>query len=276
LAIQVRKQTKSFHGRTLATLRATGQSKFHVPAFAPYPEGFRTIKAGDFSALKTAFDDTVCAFLLECVQGEGGVNLIDAAWAHEAEQAAKKAGALVIVDEVQTGIGRTGTFLAYETLGIKPDAVTLAKAIAGGIPCGALLFKGKARDVFVAGDHQSTFAGNPLVSAAGLVVIEELSKPGFLSRVTDAGDYIRQTVASWKLPFIADIRGKGLMIGIDVDPQKMKSPQNAGEIQTRCLNAGLCISTAGINTIRFLPPLTITDGEISSGLKIFKSTMESL
>jgi acetylornithine/N-succinyldiaminopimelate aminotransferase len=210
------------------------------------------------------------------VQGEGGVNLIDAEWARTAADAARKAGALVIADEVQTGIGRTGTVLASESLGIEPDAVTLAKAIAGGIPCGALLFKGKARDVFVAGDHQSTFAGNPLVSAAGLVVIEELSKPGFLSRVTDAGNYIRQTVASWKLPFIADIRGKGLMIGIDVDPDKMKSPKNAGEIQKLCLDAGLCISTAGVNTLRFLPPLVITDEEINAGLGIFKTEIEKL
>jgi acetylornithine/N-succinyldiaminopimelate aminotransferase len=263
----------SFHGRTLASLRATGQSKFHVPAFAPYPEGFRTIAAGDFSALKTAFDDTVCALLLECVQGEGGVNLIDAAWAKAATDAAKKAGALVIADEVQTGIGRTGTFLAGEQLGIEPDAVTLAKAVAGGIPCGALLFRGKARDVFVSGDHQSTCAGNPLVSAAGLVVIEELSKPGFLTRVTSAGERIKESVASWKLPFITDIRGRGLMIGIDVNPDKMKSPKNAGEIQKLCLAAGLCISTAGVNTIRFLPPLVITDEEIDAGLTILKTTL---
>ncbi|MDR1785927.1 MAG: acetylornithine/succinylornithine family transaminase [Spirochaetaceae bacterium] len=267
---------KSFHGRTIATLRATGQEVFHAPAFAPYPEGFRHIRAGDFGCLSTAFDDTVAALMIECVQGEGGVNPVDPAWVRAAAEAARNAGALVIADEVQTGMGRTGALLASESWGIEPDVVTLAKAIAGGIPAGACAFRGKARDVFVSGDHQSTFAGNPLVCACGLVVLQELTRPGFLSGVTQKGDAIKKTIASWNLPFIANIRGAGLMLGMDLVPDAMKSPKNARDVQTLCLNAGLCISTAGENTLRFLPPLVITGQEIDRGLAIFKTVLESL
>ena len=142
----------SFHGRTLATLTATGQGKFHPECFAPYPQGFKTIKANDFSALENAFDDTTAALFIECIQGEGGVNLIDSEWAKKAAEMARKAGALVMADEVQTGMGRTGTLLASEYLGINADVVTLAKGIAGGIPMGACLFRNNAQGVFVAGE----------------------------------------------------------------------------------------------------------------------------
>jgi acetylornithine/N-succinyldiaminopimelate aminotransferase len=256
---------KSFHGRTLATLAATGQDVFHPPFFAPYPAGFRAIRANDDAALETAFDESVCALFFECIQGEGGVNVIDAEWAQKAAAAARKAGALVIVDEVQSGMGRTGTFLAAEQFGIEPDVVTLAKGIAGGIPMGACLFRGPARDVFVAGDHQSTFAGNPLASAAGLTVLAELSRPGFLERVIQAGDAIRSQVA--QMPTVKNVRGKGLMIGFEV-----AAP--SADIQKRCLDAGLCVSTAGPNTVRFLPPLVITGAEIERGLAILRDVLE--
>lgn len=254
---------KSFHGRTLATLRATGQEKFHVPAFEPYPAGFRHIPAGDYAALESAFDETVCALMIECVQGEGGVNLIDPDWAQAAAAAARKSGAIVICDEVQTGMGRTGSLLASEALGIQPEIVTLAKGIAGGIPMGACLWRGGLRDVFVAGDHQSTFGGNPLACAAGRVVLSQLTATGFMERVQVAGDFIRSKILSWNLPCIKEVRGKGLMIGIDVE-------QPAGQIQKACLEAGLCISTAGANTLRFLPPLVITDDEIQKGLDVLE------
>jgi len=259
---------KSFHGRTLATLKATGQEKFHGDCFSPYPEGFKYIAAGDYEAIKTAFDDTVCAFMLECVQGEGGVNLIDKEWAQAAATAARKAGAIVICDEVQTGMGRTGSLLASDDLGIEPEVVTLAKGIAGGIPMGACLFRGKVRDVFVAGDHQSTFAGNPLACAAGKVVLSNLKHNDFLTRVETAGKYIRETILSWNLPCVKQVRGKGLMIGVDVT-------FNSSDIQKKCLESGLCISTAGVNTLRFLPPLVITDSEISKGLSILKNILSA-
>lgn len=263
---------KSFHGRTLTTLSATGQEKFHPAHFAPFTPGFKFIPANDYDALKTAFDDTTCAFMLECVQGEGGVNLVDAEWAKAAAAAARKAGAIVIADEVQTGVGRTGTYLASEQLGTEPDVVTLAKGIAGGVPMGACLVRGKAAHVFVAGDHQSTFGGNPLACAAGLVVLDELAKPGFLAKVSEKGDYIRAKVAAWKLPCVTEVRGRGLMIGIDVSG-KVSGPATAAEIQLECLKAGLCISTAGSQTIRFLPPLVITMEEIDAGLDIMKSVL---
>lgn len=259
----------SFHGRTLATLTATGQSRFHPDCFAPYPQGFKTIKANDFEAIKTAFDDTTAALFIECIQGEGGVNLIDPAWAQAAADAARAAGAIVMADEVQTGIGRTGTFLASDWLGFQPEVVTLAKGIAGGIPMGACLFRGKAKDVFVAGDHQSTFAGNPLACAAGKVVVETVSDWDFLNRVNHAGDYIRGAISSWNLPIVKDVRGRGLMIGTQID-SKIKP----FDIEVRCLEEGLCTTTAGSDVVRFLPPLTISDKEIEEGLSIYKKVLE--
>ena len=259
----------SFHGRTLATLTATGQDRFHPDSFAPYPEGFKTIKANDFEAIKTAFDETTAALFIECIQGEGGVNLINPEWAKAAAEAARAAGAIVMADEVQTGIGRTGTFLASDWLGFKPEVVTLAKGIAGGVPMGACLFRGKAADVFVAGDHQSTFAGNPLACAAGIVVAETVSQPDFLDRVNHAGDYIRGAISSWNLPIVKDVRGRGLMIGTQID-----SSIKPFDIEVRCLEKGLCTTTAGSDVVRFLPPLNISDKEIDEGLAIYKSVLE--
>ncbi|WP_022932939.1 acetylornithine/succinylornithine family transaminase [Treponema bryantii] len=259
----------SFHGRTLATLTATGQNRFHPDCFAPYPEGFKTIKANDFDALKDAFDDTTAALFIECIQGEGGVNLIDPKWAQAAAEAARAADAIVMADEVQTGVGRTGTYLASDWLGFKPEVVTLAKGIAGGVPMGACLFRGKAADVFVAGDHQSTFAGNPLACAAGLVVLETVSDPDFLDRVNHAGDYIRGKISSWNLPIVKDVRGRGLMIGTQIDPSIKPF-----DIEVRCLEKGLCTTTAGSDVVRFLPPLNISDKEIDEGLAIYKSVLE--
>lgn len=258
---------KSFHGRTLATLTATGQNRFHPADFAPYPEGFKTIKANDWDAIKTAFDDTTAALMIECVQGEGGVNLVDAEWAQAAAEEARKAGAIVIADEVQTGMGRTGSLLASEQLMFKPEVVTLAKGIAGGVPMGACLFRGKANGVFKAGDHQSTFGGNPLACAAANVVIKTLTAPDFLADVTQKGKYIRETVRSWNLSCVKDIRGLGLMVGIDVT-------QNALAVEKECLENGLLFSTAGENTLRLVPPLNISWKCIDKGLEILKSVLE--
>ncbi len=260
----------SFHGRTLATLTATGQDKFHPDCFAPYPEGFKTIKANDYESLKGAFDDTTAALFMECIQGEGGVNLIDKEWAQAAAKAARDAGAIVMCDEVQTGIGRTGTFLASDDLGIEPEVVTLAKGIAGGVPMGACLFRGKAKDVFVAGDHQSTFAGNPLACAAAEIVLAVVNNPEFLREVVNKGDYIRNIIKSWDLPIVKEVRGKGLMIGTQID-ESIKP----FDIEVKCLEEGLCTTTAGKDVVRFLPPLTISYDEIDEGLAIYKKVLES-
>lgn len=261
---------QSFHGRTLATLTATGQDKFHPACFAPYVDCFKTIAANDFEAIKTAFDDTTAALMIECVQGEGGVNLIDPEWAKAAAEAARKAGAIVMADEVQTGVGRTGAYLASDALGFKPEVVTLAKGIAGGIPMGACLFRGKAAGVFVAGDHQSTFAGNPLACRAAITVLETLQKPGFYERVQAAGQKIRDEISSWNNPLVVQVRGKGLMIGVQI-----KEGTKPFDIEVDCMKRGLCVSTAGSDVVRFLPPLVISDKEIDEGLKIFKASLES-
>ena len=260
----------SFHGRTLATLTATGQNKFHPECFAPYPEGFKTIKANDFESLENAFDDTCAALFMESIQGEGGVNLIDKEWALAACEKARKAGAIVMIDEVQTGIGRTGSFLYSDSLGLNAEVVTLAKGIAGGLPMGACLFRGKAKDVFKAGDHQSTFAGNPLVCAAAEVVLETVNKNKFLQNVTEKGDYIRNTIKAWNFPFVKDVRGKGLMIGIQIE-----STIKPFDIEVKCLEEGLCTTTAGNDVVRFLPPLTICKKEIDEGLEIFKKVLKT-
>lgn len=258
----------SFHGRTMATLTATGQDVFHPECFSPYVQGFKTIKANDYKVLETAFDDTTAALFIECIQGEGGVNLLEPKWVQEAAKKAREAGAIVMADEVQTGIGRTGTFLASDALGFEPEVVTLAKGIAGGIPMGACLFRGKAKDVFVAGDHQSTFAGNPLACACADVVLETVNNSAFLDRVNHAGDYIRGAISSWNIPIVKEVRGKGLMIGTQID--KSIKPF---DIEVRCLEKGLCTTTAGTDVVRFLPPLNITDKEINEGLKIYKEVL---
>ena len=257
----------SFHGRTLATLTATGQDKFHPEDFAPYPDGFKTIEANNWEALRTAFDSSTAAFMVECVQGEGGVNLVDPKWVQAAANEARRAGAIVIADEVQTGMGRTGSLLASEQLQFNPEVVSLAKGIAGGVPMGAILFRGKANGVFKAGDHQSTFGGNPLACAAARVVLKTLKSPDFLAKVTSKGEYIRSVIKSWSIPIIQDIRGLGLMIGVQVDKDPVA-------IEKSCLEKGLLFSTAGTNTLRFVPPLNISKKEIDQGLEILKPVLE--
>ena len=258
---------KSFHGRTMATLSATGQQKFHIEEFAPYLEGFKTIKANDFSSLENAFDDTTAALMMECVECEGGVIPLDKEWALAAAKAARDAGAIVICDEVQTGMGRCGSLLASEQLGINPEVVTLAKAIAGGLPMGACLYRGNA-NVFKAGDHQSTFAGNPLACSAANIVLDELLKPHFLDSVSQKGEYIKSKIKAWNIPYVTDIRGKGLVIGVEIS-------KNPTEIEKKCLSEGLLFSTAGSNVLRFLPPLNIKYQEIDLGLEILHKVMNS-
>ncbi len=257
---------QSFHGRTLATIKATGQERFHPECFAPYPEGFKTIKANDWDAIQTAFDDTTAAFMVECVQGEGGVNLLDKKWLQLASDAARRAGAIVIADEVQTGMGRTGSLLASEQLMFNPEVVTLAKGIAGGVPMGAMLFRGKAAGVYEAGDHQSTFGGNPLACAAARVVLKTLKSPDFLAKVTQKGVLIRSTIKSWNLPNVKDVRGLGLMTGVQVDGDPVA-------LEIACLDAGLLLATAGSDVLRIVPPLNISKKEIKAGLEILHQVL---
>ena len=258
---------KSFHGRPLTTLTATGQEKFHPECFGPYVEGFKYLEPNDWDGLKTAFDDTVAAVMFEPVQCEGGVLPLDKEWAKACAKAARDAGAIVICDEVQTGMGRCGSLLCSDLYEVEPEVVTLAKAIAGGIPMGACMWRGKG-NVFAAGDHQSTFGGNPLACAGANVVLDELTKPGFMDAVNEKGNYIRETIKSWNLPCVVEVRGMGLVIGVQVK-------SNPLEYEKACLAKGLLFSTAGDDVLRFVPPLNISKKEIEAGLAILKEVLSA-
>lgn len=258
---------KSFHGRPLTTLTATGQEKFHPECFAPYVEGFKYLEPNDWDGLKTAFDDKVAAVMFEPVQCEGGVLPLDKEWAKACAKAARDAGAIVICDEVQTGMGRCGSLLCSDLYEVEPEVVTLAKAIAGGIPMGACMWRGKG-NVFAAGDHQSTFGGNPLACAGANVVLDELTKPGFMDAVNEKGNYIRETIKSWNLPCVVEVRGMGLVIGVQVK-------SNPVEYEKACLAKGLLFSTAGDDVLRFVPPLNISKKEIEAGLAILKEVLSA-
>ena len=258
---------KSFHGRPLTTLTATGQEKFHPECFGPYVEGFKYLEPNDWDGLKTAFDDTVAAVMFEPVQCEGGVLPLDKEWAKACAKAARDAGAIVICDEVQTGMGRCGSLLCSDLYEVEPEVVTLAKAIAGGIPMGACMWRGKG-NVFTAGDHQSTFGGNPLACAGANVVLDELTKPGFMDAVNEKGNYIRETIKSWNLPCVVEVRGMGLVIGVQVK-------SNPVEYEKACLAKGLLFSTAGDDVLRFVPPLNISKKEIEAGLAILKEVLSA-
>ena len=252
---------QSFHGRSLATLMATGQEKFHPDCFAPYPDGFKYIEAGDFDAIEKTFDDSVCAFLMECIQGEGGVNLVDEKWAKAACDAARKAGALVMIDEVQTGMGRTGALFASLAMGLEPDVITAAKGIAGGVPMGACIFGGRATDVFVAGDHQSTFGGNPLACAAGIAVMEYFGEANVLDNVNlvSAALFEKLNKLKSKYSCITKVRGMGLLIGIEFDESVI-----ASGLREELFRNGFLVSSIGKSVIRIAPPLVITKSQALS------------
>jgi acetylornithine/N-succinyldiaminopimelate aminotransferase len=255
----------SFHGRTITTLAATGQDKFHED-FGPFTEGFRYVPAGDIDALDRALDNTVAGFLIEAVQGESGIRPQSPAYIEAAARLCAQRDILLMFDEIQCGNGRTGTFLACESYGVKPDIVTLAKGLAGGIPVGAVLAGEKAAAVFTVGDHGSTFGGNPIAAAAGLVVLETVNNPAFLEEIRRKGEKIQGIIRSWNHPAVLEVRGRGLMIGIDIET-------DAWHLLELCLESGLLLLSAGAKTLRFLPPYTITDEEIEQGLAILKNTL---
>lgn len=258
----------SFHGRTVTTLTATGQEKFHK-YFGPFTPGFVYVRANDVSALDAALTDRTCAFLFEPIQGEGGVKIVDPEYLAAAETMCRERDILFMADEVQTGIGRTGAFLACQKLGLRPDVTAVAKGLAGGVPVGATMARGRAADVLQVGDHGTTFGGSPLAAAAALVVLSEISAPGFYQEVDRKGERIRTEVASWKHPLVTDVRGMGLMIGISVSVPP-------DEVATACRERGLLVLTAGDDTVRLLPPLVITDRDIAEGLVILRRGLDAV
>ena len=255
----------SFHGRTMTTLTATGQDRLHH-SFFPFPDGFRYAQAGSMDALQEVAGHDVCAVLLELVQGEGGVYPMDQDYVHDLAVLCAERDWLLLVDEVQTGIGRTGTLFAFQQYGILPDAVSFAKGIAGGLPMGGFLAGEKCRDVLGPGDHGSTFGGNPVCAAAALAVLDILDEDA-LADVVRKGQYLRDAITAMDLPPLGAVRGLGLMLGIEV-----KGPRTNKELAALLAENGLLALTAG-DALRLLPPLTISQAELDRGLDILKQTL---
>lgn len=256
--------TNSFHGRTLATLSATGQEVFHN-YFFPFLDGFINAETNNITDLRNKIDDTVCAVMLEFVQGEGGVNPLERDFVKELFGLCAQKDILVIADEVQTGAGRTGTFLASEQYGVKPNMTTLAKGVAGGVPVGVCLADEKCADVLTKGMHGSTFGGNPLACAGGLAVVSKVSSDSFLKEVREKSEYIRRRLS--ELPEVDGVDGLGLMLGI-----RLKN-KNASEVCGKCFENGLLALTAK-DKLRLLPPLNITYDEIDRGIDILGRILE--
>lgn len=253
----------SFHGRTMATLSATGQDYFHN-YFFPFPEGFVYAEANDIDDLLKKMHNNVCAMMLEYIQGEGGVVPLDSKYVDQLYDFCAKRDILVIADEVQTGVGRTGTFLAGEQYAKKADITTLAKGLGGGLPIGACLANGKCADVLTKGMHGSTFGGNPVVCAGGLAVLEQVAKPDFLAQVLAKGAHIRAALRDCEE--VTEITGLGLMLGLT-----LKTKQ-AADVKQAAFQRGLLVLTAK-DKVRLLPPLNITIGELDSGLAILKECL---
>ena len=249
----------SFHGRTVTTLSATGQDVFHN-YFFPFTEGFSFAKANDMESVKAKVNNNTCAVMIELIQGEGGVNPLEKGFVNELADYCSENDILLIIDEVQTGVGRTGSFYCYEQFGIKPDIISSAKGIGGGLPMGACLCSEKLRDVMSPSTHGTTYGGNPIACAGALEVLKRVSDKKFLEDVAEKGSYIKEKLL--KIKGVSEVRGMGMMIGIVLEKD------NAKEVAVKCVEKGLLVLTAK-NLIRFLPPLNITKEEIDKGLEIF-------
>ncbi len=255
----------SFHGRTLTTLAATGQDVFHVE-FLPLTEGFIHCKANDIEALKAVYTDEVCGVMLECVQGEGGVNPLDETYLKEVRAFCDEKGILLIADEVQTGIGRTGSFFDSIGMGVKPDVITSAKGLGGGLPISTCIVSKELKDIFVPGDNGTTYGANPVACAGALYVVNTVAKQSFLDEVVKKGEYFFDKLNA--MDEVELTRGKGLMIGI-----KLKT-KTAKEVLLACAKAGLLVLTAK-DMVRLLPPLNISYEEIDKGLEIFREIIKN-
>ncbi|WP_373895570.1 acetylornithine transaminase [Virgibacillus natechei] len=259
--------TNSFHGRTGATMAATGQEKIHQ-GFTPLTPGFRYLPLNDFDALAQINDGKTTAVLLELVQGEGGVHPADLMWIRELAALCKKEDILLMIDEIQTGMGRTGTLFAYEQFGIEPDVITSAKALASGLPVGAMLAKESVAQSFQPGSHGSTFGGNPLVMSAGLATMETIMHENILSAVSEKAGWLSGNLEELQQEFssIEEVRGIGLLIGIQMTDE-------AASWISAFREKGILVLAAGSNTIRILPPLTTTKEELKHFIQTFKQLL---
>ncbi len=258
----------SFHGRTLAAITATAQEKFHV-GFAPLPEGFRYVPFNDVKALEKAIRKRTCAVMVEPIQGESGVQMPSPGYLEGVRRVCDDQGILLILDEVQTGMGRTGKLFAHEHFGITPDIMTLAKALGNGYPLGALLATDRVASAFGPGTHASTFGGNPLGMAAGIAVLRALLEDGILDNSLEVGAYLRERLGELKKKhfMIQEVRGMGLMVGMDLTI-------DGASIVQRCLEKGLLINCAGEHILRFVPPLTISQDDVDRAVSILDEALE--
>lgn len=254
---------QSFHGRTVTTLKATGQDKFHQ-YFFPFTEGFDYAAADDIEDLKAKADETTCAVMVELIQGEGGVLPLDPDYIKAARDYCAEKDILFLVDEIQTGIGRTGSLFCYEQYGIKPDIISMAKGLGGGVPIGAFMAAKSCAEVMTSGTHGTTFGGNPLCCAAANAVLSVVNEPEFLAEVQKKGEYFKSQILSIGSANVKNVRGMGLMLGIIVDADK-----RAGYI-TSLIEKGVLAITAGTDAIRLLPPLVITYEEIDRAVAAMK------
>ena len=260
----------SFHGRTLGALSATGQEKFHQ-GFEPLLEGFKFVPFNDLGALAAAVDDSVCAVMLEPIQGEGGVCLPDAGYLKDVRRWCAEKGLLLVLDEIQTGLGRTGKLFAHEHYGLKPDIMTLAKGLANGLPMGALLATEEVAGAFVPGTHASTFGAGPVIAAAALTALGLLSDEKFLAEVRAKGDYLHRALLPLQTKFavIKEVRGLGLMWGLELN-------QEGAPVVAACRDRGLLVNCTQGNVIRLLPPLVVERAEIDRGLTILAEALALL
>jgi acetylornithine/N-succinyldiaminopimelate aminotransferase len=258
---------QSFHGRTMATLSATGQDKVQE-GFSPLLEGFTYVPFNDFEALKKELDDTVCAVLLEPVQGEGGIIPADPEYLKAVRDICTETGTLLIFDEIQCGMGRCAKLFAHENYNITPDIMTLAKALGNGIPIGAMLATQEAATGFDYGSHASTFGGNPLAAAAALEVVKIISEPAFLQKVSETGQYFNQELLTLKDKHtrIVDVRGEGLLLGLEVD-------KDAGSLVGALMEKGFIINGIQDKVLRFAPPLIIQKQDIDRLITVLDSLL---
>jgi len=260
----------SFHGRTLKTLAATGQEKYHKP-YTPIPQGFKYVPYNDLAAIKEAVDDKTAAIMLELIQGEGGVNPATQEYIKGVRELCDQEGILLIFDEIQTGIGRTGSLFAYQDYGVEPDILTLAKALGNGVPIGAFLAKDEVAQAFKPGDHGSTFGGNPLACQAAYTTLNIILNQGVLDNVKEVGTYFYNRLLDLKdkYDFIKELRGMGLILGLELEME-------AKEIVTKVIENGILVLTAGKNVLRFLPPLVISTEDVDQVIGVLEKVFSQI
>lgn len=266
--IQVIVANMSFHGRTYATLTATGQPHYHE-GYGPLLEGFDYVDYGNLEALERLMSDKTCAVMLETIQGEGGVYVPPEGYMKKVRELCDKYDACLILDEIQCGMGRTGKFFAYEQFGIKPDIVTLAKGLAGGVPIGAFVASDKVATAFAPGDHGSTFGGNPLACAAANVVLDEMAKPEFLQHIAEVSAYFKAQLEALaaKCPgLVKEVRGMGLLMGMELT-------KPGRDIVNACLEEGAIINCTVGNVLRFVPPLIVTKEQIDELMAVLNKVL---